>query len=54
MRFEKFRGIEENDPVSEFLILEFVAFRDNCAPSKSLALAFIIAERFRGSVHHEY
>lgn len=54
MRFEKFRGIKENDSLSKFLILEFVAFRDDCAPSESLAVAFIIAERFRGSVHHEY
>jgi len=54
MRFEKFRGIEVNNSLSKLLILEFVAFRDNCAPSKSLALAFIIAEHFRGLVHHEY
>jgi hypothetical protein len=54
MRFEKFRGIEENDSLSKLLIVEFVAVRDDCAPSKSLAVAFIIAERFRGSVHREY
>lgn len=53
MRFEKFRGIEENDPVLEFLILEFGVFRDAQAPLKSLAIV-IIAERFRGPVHHEY
>lgn len=54
MRFEKFRGIEENDSLSKFLILEFVALRDGDTPSRLLAAAFIIAERFRGSVDHEY
>lgn len=54
MSFEKFRGIEENDSLSKFLIVEFVAFRDDCAPSKSFVAAFIITERFRGPVHHEY
>jgi len=50
--FEKLSGIEENNALTKFRVIEFGNCRDDCAPvgliSGALRRAFIIAEGIRG------